>query len=73
MHASAYTGADRISIHAAREGGDGRVVSRSLKMYISIHAAREGGDTVPCHGRWSESISIHAAREGGDDEERPQP
>ena len=35
----------RISIHAAREGGDFAYsgVIRALRM-ISIHAAREGGD-----------------------------
>ena len=36
----------RISIHAAREGGDaasGRGLAANL---ISIHAAREGGDTI---------------------------
>ena len=34
-----------ISIHAAREGGDYRlVVHSSLTPSISIHAAREGGD-----------------------------
>ena len=33
-----------ISIHAAREGGDGCIISSSNKGKISIHAAREGGD-----------------------------
>ena len=57
----------RISIHAAREGGDLVVFAREPMIDISIHAAREGGDgrkgdeTVP-----SKYISIHAAREGGD-------
>ena len=34
----------RISIHAAREGGDYRASGKSLPIFISIHAAREGGD-----------------------------
>ena len=33
-----------ISIHAAREGGDGICPDCYRKMKISIHAAREGGD-----------------------------
>ena len=33
-----------ISIHAAREGGDGYVSRKRLGIIISIHAAREGGD-----------------------------
>ena len=33
-----------ISIHAAREGGDGNSVNRRHAVAISIHAAREGGD-----------------------------
>ena len=35
---------DRISIHAAREGGDGRRHPICGYSSISIHAAREGGD-----------------------------
>ena len=55
-----------ISIHAAREGGDGHGDRRNGSVGISIHAAREGGDDV-----WGQilaklDISIHAAREGGD-------
>ena len=34
----------RISIHAAREGGDHPAVPIWTSVYISIHAAREGGD-----------------------------
>ena len=35
-----------ISIHAAREGGDGLVCCACVDVnVISIHAAREGGDT----------------------------
>ena len=55
-----------ISIHAAREGGDGAFVKIFIGYCISIHAAREGGD---CFGNIIECslcISIHAAREGGD-------
>ena len=33
-----------ISIHAAREGGDGTNVEYGEIVEISIHAAREGGD-----------------------------
>ena len=33
-----------ISIHAAREGGDGELVKGMYSALISIHAAREGGD-----------------------------
>ena len=33
-----------ISIHAAREGGDGYTDEAKKPLVISIHAAREGGD-----------------------------
>ena len=57
----------RISIHAAREGGDGLTATVSLKAGISIHAAREGGDRCRHNGyKKAPAISIHAAREGGD-------
>ena len=37
--------AARISIHAAREGGDlPKLMLDVAKHFISIHAAREGGD-----------------------------
>ena len=36
----------RISIHAAREGGDPDVAETKSFIRISIHAAREGGDTI---------------------------
>ena len=36
--------ARRISIHAAREGGDRRELWSFRQYQISIHAAREGGD-----------------------------
>ena len=56
-----------ISIHAAREGGDYRlVVHSSLTPSISIHAAREGGDHKDYNKGIKKRISIHAAREGGD-------
>ena len=36
-----------ISIHAAREGGDGLLVALNRQpCVISIHAAREGGDLL---------------------------
>ena len=34
----------KISIHAAREGGDAVDAARKEVKKISIHAAREGGD-----------------------------
>ena len=34
----------RISIHAAREGGDDIIPKTLDRITISIHAAREGGD-----------------------------
>ena len=36
--------AARVSIHAAREGGDVRAKQRIANAAVSIHAAREGGD-----------------------------
>ena len=36
----------RISIHAAREGGDESALTGAISAEISIHAAREGGDVV---------------------------
>ena len=38
------SGYGQISIHAAREGGDGRGGATMQPLTISIHAAREGGD-----------------------------
>ena len=56
-----------ISIHAAREGGDGDIKFLRRKLMISIHAAREGGDVPADEGSFCvNDISIHAAREGGD-------
>ena len=37
--------AGEISIHAAREGGDGILLPKQALIHISIHAAREGGDS----------------------------
>ena len=56
----------RISIHAAREGGDVLAHHMPSVLSISIHAAREGGDVLAHHMPSVLSISIHAAREGGD-------
>ena len=58
--------AERISIHAAREGGDDYFNIVPPYGNISIHAAREGGDLLPKKDISQISISIHAAREGGD-------
>ena len=55
-----------ISIHAAREGGDGGGCAVVCVADISIHAAREGGDAENQGRLDSYEISIHAAREGGD-------
>ena len=56
----------RISIHAAREGGDAFLLRIGRLIKISIHAAREGGDVAAAGHRFAATISIHAAREGGD-------
>ena len=56
----------RISIHAAREGGDRGLEGSWLFGQISIHAAREGGDQQQPWRYKTADISIHAAREGGD-------
>ena len=56
-----------ISIHAAREGGDFKLIKyHFINIYISIHAAREGGDIGLSFFYCGLNISIHAAREGGD-------
>ena len=57
----------RISIHAAREGGDVVGLINGRLSSISIHAAREGGDSIIGAVKLRTVISIHAAREGGDD------
>ena len=56
----------KISIHAAREGGDVIALCQNKFYGISIHAAREGGDAVEYIVVGWVGISIHAAREGGD-------
>ena len=56
----------RISIHAAREGGDLCARVGVVFINISIHAAREGGDENARGSKLRNRISIHAAREGGD-------
>ena len=57
----------RISIHAAREGGDCTLTICPHTIHtISIHAAREGGDIMAEYPASVSVISIHAAREGGD-------
>ena len=63
---SGATEKKRISIHAAREGGDGAVLIVPPCAAISIHAAREGGDLSEGMNPCLSMISIHAAREGGD-------
>ena len=56
----------KISIHAAREGGDEILLPDVPEEVISIHAAREGGDKGTRPRFATVGISIHAAREGGD-------
>ena len=56
----------KISIHAAREGGDYYSPVSGTSRVISIHAAREGGDNPKNMLFVCVIISIHAAREGGD-------
>ena len=57
-----------ISIHAPREGSDGRASGRRRrKHHISIHAPREGSDRDQLDSAFSgPDISIHAPREGSD-------
>ena len=57
----------RISIHAPREGSDGRKVIFNCYGYISIHAPREGSDGAAAgYAMAIMDISIHAPREGSD-------
>ena len=61
-----WTKLHKISIHAAREGGDNGYAGILVLIDISIHAAREGGDQIFSVVTPVMPISIHAAREGGD-------
>ena len=58
---------EQISIHAPREGRDGKPTLKIYDLVISIHAPREGRD---CHSFLlllaQIIISIHAPREGRD-------
>ena len=57
----------RISIHAAREGGDKalRVIDNKTNEFQSTPPVKAAtGLTNVCY--WRIIISIHAAREGGD-------
>ena len=45
-----------ISIHAAREGGDGFGMAEAGSLPISIHAAREGGDV---YGNLTGEIDVY--------------
>ena len=59
--------ANRISIHAPREGSDDGIPALAVRLAgISIHAPREGSDTVTLRLLALELISIHAPREGSD-------
>ena len=61
-------GIDRVSIHAAREGGDATVadVGARVTAFQSTPPARAA--TPPARERSdSPAVSIHAAREGGDE------
>ena len=66
MTLSSWTRTAKISIHAAREGGDTDGSDEYARIMISIHAAREGGDQYALFVDRATEISIHAAREGGD-------
>ena len=55
-----------ISIHAPREGSDGRRLAERPGQPISIHAPREGSDLVRQDEVGPVLISIHAPREGSD-------
>ena len=55
-----------ISIHAAREGGDGKDRGNPAGLVISIHAAREGGDRgkhggCACRIRFQSTPPVKAA------------
>ena len=54
-----------ISIHAPREGGDGRGADRDDHLRISIHAPREGGDLTSKSGSGPNPSTNPAPREGG--------
>ena len=59
-----------ISIHAAREGGDGFRLTRATCFRISIHAAREGGDRMVFrsarrHGQFQSTPPVKAATADG--------
>ena len=57
-----------ISIHAPREGSDGKSTQDGTPSPISIHAPREGSDDASYSSRVTPPrISIHAPREGSDD------
>ena len=43
----------KISIHAAREGGDDVTLCLTSVDMISIHAAREGGDVTFVQGKYA--------------------
>ena len=66
MHKTSHKRLHKISIHAAREGGDDSAAYLIGRLDISIHAAREGGDLTGFCRKAKPHISIHAAREGGD-------
>ena len=55
-----------ISIHAPREGSDGRLAGLQMAFTISIHAPREGSDVIHDVLYRELKISIHAPREGSD-------
>ena len=57
-----------ISIHAPREGCDGRPRPQGYAKKISIHAPREGCDNGAYINHMVNQISIHAPREGCDRE-----
>ena len=60
-------GRQRVSIHAARAGGDSGNTFTFALYIVSIHAARAGGDQVSGILCGTNKVSIHAARAGGDE------
>ena len=52
----------KISIHAAREGGDVVRMLLISNRQISIHAAREGGDCIPVYVPFGVSADFNPRR-----------
>ena len=69
MRAVTYTHRPKISIHAAREGGDViMVVAHILRKVFQSTPPVKAATEKACKAAGLAFISIHAAREGGDDD-----